>query len=335
MANYKELEGFGVQTLATDPDTPGWIGSIFYNSTSGTFKVVKPGGAPIGTWSSGGTVNTARNSLYSTGSQTANLIYSGETTVNVTNVESYNGTSWTEITDVNTALRGGASAGTSTSALKIDGYTGTAASGTVESWNGTSWTEIAELNTSRIDSSAAGISNTAAIIFGGSTPAPTRVANTESWNGTSWTEVNDLNAATSGLRGGGTQTSALATGGYAPGSRSTKTESWNGTSWTEVSDLNLARNNHAYSGSNNTNGLVFAGDNPGAPTTVNTEFYDGTSWTEVNNLATSKYRLAGSSNIGTSTSALASAGLNSSDINTATTEEWTAPDVVINTLTTS
>jgi hypothetical protein len=332
MADYKGIQGFGVETLASDPTESGSVGQIFYNSTSGTFKVVKPGGAPIGTWSSGGTLNTARNALYSTGSQTANLIYSGETTVNVTNVESYNGTSWAEITEVNTALRGGASAGTSTSALKIDGYTGTAASGTVESWNGTSWTEIAELNTSRFDSSAAGISNTAAIIFGGSTPTP--VTNTESWNGTSWAEVAELNIATNSLRGGGTQTSALATGGYAPG-RSTKTESWNGTSWTEVSELNLARNNHAYSGSNNTNGLVFAGDNPGAPTTVNTEFYDGTSWTEVNNLATSKYRLAGSSNIGTSTSALASAGLNSSDINTATTEEWTAPDVVINTLTTS
>jgi hypothetical protein len=60
MANYKELEGFGVQTLATDPDTPGWVGSIFYNSTSGTFKTVKPGGAPIGTWASGGKLNTAR-----------------------------------------------------------------------------------------------------------------------------------------------------------------------------------------------------------------------------------------------------------------------------------
>jgi hypothetical protein len=54
MANYKELEGFGVQTLAADPDTPGWVGSIFYNSTSGTFKTVKPGGAPAGTWASGG-----------------------------------------------------------------------------------------------------------------------------------------------------------------------------------------------------------------------------------------------------------------------------------------
>jgi hypothetical protein len=45
MANYKELEGFGVQTLAADPDSPGWVGSIFYNSTSGTFKTVKPGGS--------------------------------------------------------------------------------------------------------------------------------------------------------------------------------------------------------------------------------------------------------------------------------------------------
>jgi hypothetical protein len=52
MANYKELEGFGVQTLATDPDSAGWIGSIFYNSTSGTFKTVKPGGMAAGTWAS-------------------------------------------------------------------------------------------------------------------------------------------------------------------------------------------------------------------------------------------------------------------------------------------
>jgi hypothetical protein len=38
MANYKELEGFGVQTLATDPDNPGWVGSIFYNSTKEFLK---------------------------------------------------------------------------------------------------------------------------------------------------------------------------------------------------------------------------------------------------------------------------------------------------------
>jgi hypothetical protein len=107
MANYKELEGFGVQTLATDPDTPGWIGSIFYNSTSGTFKTVKPGGAPAGTWASGGDLNTARGYGGGTpqGTQNAALFFAGYGTADVANNESYNGTTWTELADLNTARR--------------------------------------------------------------------------------------------------------------------------------------------------------------------------------------------------------------------------------------
>jgi hypothetical protein len=35
-----------------------------------------------------------------------------------------------------------------------------------------------------------------------------------SWNGTSWTEVNDLNTARYILGGAGTQTAALAFGGF-------------------------------------------------------------------------------------------------------------------------
>jgi hypothetical protein len=50
MANYKELEGFGVQTLATDPDTPGWVGSIFYNSTKELLKQLNLVELPVGTW---------------------------------------------------------------------------------------------------------------------------------------------------------------------------------------------------------------------------------------------------------------------------------------------
>jgi hypothetical protein len=78
MANYKELEGFGVQTLATDPDSPGWIGSIFYNSTEGVFKTVKPGGVAIGTWASGGNLHTARETdLVAGGTQTDALVFGG------------------------------------------------------------------------------------------------------------------------------------------------------------------------------------------------------------------------------------------------------------------
>jgi hypothetical protein len=37
MSEYKGIKGFSVQTLAADPDTPGWVGSIFYNSTERSF----------------------------------------------------------------------------------------------------------------------------------------------------------------------------------------------------------------------------------------------------------------------------------------------------------
>ena len=109
-------------------------------------------GVQIGAWSTGGSLNTARGGSAGTsaGSQTACLMISGYNgTTIVTNVESYDGSSWTEITDVNVA-RGStaAGAGTTTSALFSGGDDGspTVAS---ESWNGSSWTEVADLNTSR------------------------------------------------------------------------------------------------------------------------------------------------------------------------------------------
>ena len=61
-------------------------------------------------------------------------------------------------------------------------------------------------------------------------------------NGTSWTEVNNLNTARTYVAGTGTQTSALAFGGFLDPGNTAVTESWNGTNWTEVADLNVARN---------------------------------------------------------------------------------------------
>ena len=80
MADYKGIKGFTVQSLATDPLTGG--------------------GAAGGTWSSGGNVNTARNTQGSAGTQTANLIFGGNPTIAST--EKYDGSSWTEVNDLNT-----------------------------------------------------------------------------------------------------------------------------------------------------------------------------------------------------------------------------------------
>ena len=331
MANYKELEGFGVQTLAADPDNTSWIGSIFYNSTEGVFKTVKPGGAPIGTWSSGGNLNTGRFQLGGFGVQTSAVMAGGDTGTLVTNAESYDGSSWTNIASINTPRQMGAGAGiTNTSGIGFGGLKtplNTGASET-ESWNGSAWTELNDLNTGRFTPAGDGIT-TAAICAGGSEgPGDTPRAYTEIWNGTSWTEVNDLNTARRGLGCTGTSTDALAYAGQSPVSNVGFTETWNGTSWTEVADMNTDRYLIGGAGSSSTYGIAFAGETP--PATAATESFDGTSWTEVADMATATQRVGST---GTQGAALAVGGQFPS-YSTAT-EEWNAPDVVINTLTTS
>jgi hypothetical protein len=111
----------------------------------------------------------------------------------------------------------------------------------------------------------------------------------------------------------------------------TNVESWNGTSWTEIAEINTARQSGGAAGQGTvTNALVFSGSSP-APISADTEFWNGTTWTEVNNTATARFDVGGSG-VGSS-SALVFGGRTPPRV--ATTEEWTAPDVVINTLTTS
>ncbi len=60
-----------------------------------------------GAWSTGGNVNTARRDLGGAGTQTAGLIMGGQPPpTGVANTESYNGSSWTEVNDLNQARNG-------------------------------------------------------------------------------------------------------------------------------------------------------------------------------------------------------------------------------------
>jgi hypothetical protein len=291
MAKYKTEQGFKVQTLASD--------------TTAT-------GIPGATWSSGGSLNTARQQLGASGTQTAGLGFGGSTGSNSALNEEYNGTAWTEKADLNVAKTNGAGtpAGTTTAALFYGGY-GTDNVATNESWNGSAWTEVNDLNQARRGISGAG-TQTAAVAFGGQTPGDS--ANTETWNGSSWTEVNNLNTARGSAGGAGISTGALCVGGSPnPG----YTESWNGTSWTEVSDLNSGRNELECAGLQPS--MIAFGGAPGSGTAA-TEFWNGSSWTEVADLATARFSVAG---IGSSTAGLAGGGSTGSV--TAVTEEFTAP----------
>jgi len=105
------------------------------------------------------------------------------------------------------------------------------------------WASGGNMNTARKDTVAGAGVQTAAIVFGGSTPPVSALA--ETYNGSSFTEVADLGTARNALGGAGTSTSALGFGGEPPRA---ETESWNGSSWTEVGDLNTARWGHAGAG---------------------------------------------------------------------------------------
>ena len=192
---------------------------------------------------------------------TAALAATGYTYVspaqNIANVESWDGTSWTEVNDVNSARRGAGAGGTSTSGIIGGGYT-TTITNLAETWNGSSWTEVSELNTGREDTGGVGTSNSDMQMHGGYTGSQSGA--TEQWNGSSWTEVNDMNTARSGAAGSGTPSLAIAVGGE-PGN-SAKTEFWNGSSWTEVGDLGTARTKAGSSATSALASIFVAGSAP-------------------------------------------------------------------------
>jgi len=312
MATYKEIKGTGVQNFSSDPANP-IAGQVWYNTTSGTLKLST--GPEIGAWATGNSMNTSRFSLSGAGTQTAALAFGGRPNSGPTTAvtESYNGTNWTEVNDLNAARKYFAGCGANNTAALAVGGQGPSAPLT-ETWNGTNWTEVNDLNLGRFSLAAAG-TNTAALAFGGQAADgnPTGPVATETWNGTSWTEVNDLNTGRSNLGGAGTNTAALAFGGTP---LFAATESWNGTSWTEVNDLNTARAYFGSAGKTNTAALAFGG-NP-APT-GQTESWNGTNWTEGSDLNTARRYLAVGA-VGTNTAALAFGGYTGSG--TAITEEW-------------
>ena len=303
----------GIPQVAGDPPAPS-DGDVWYNTN--TYKLrVRGVSAAAGSWATGGNLNTGRNNLQSAqyGTQTAALAFgAGNPVTGAT--ESYDGTSWTEVNDLNSARGVGAGAGTQSSALMFGGDPNVALT---ETWNGTSWTEVSDLNQGRNGIGGAGIDNTSVLCFGGQDFG----TNTETWNGTSWTEVNNLNTfrRTSGW---GTQTSAIAAGGFSdplgPPKNVAVTESWNGTSWTEVNDLNTTRSSAGTLGTDNTSGLAIGGNIPPAQSV--TESWNGTSWTEVGDLSTARTTLRGA---GTSSSGLAFGGDIGGGVSAAT-EEWNA-----------
>jgi len=313
------------------------VGQMYYNSTSGQFKAIKSGGAPIGTWASVSSMNTARGRLGGFGSATAAIGAGGVLPPNgVTDaVEQWNGSAWTEIAEINTSrYTSHFQFGTTTNGIMAGGSLtgpGTPTQVVVEQWNGSAWTEVGDLNKNKSQGGATG-TTTAGVIFGGFTlpggpPTYAILAETETWNGSAWTEVNDLNNQryTNAASIGGTSTATI-TFGRANQSPDSIVESWDGTNWTEVGDLNEGRESPGGAGTQ-TAAMAFGG----TPNAALNEIWNGSSWTEANDLGTGRSQMGNAGT--TNTSALAFGGASPSY--TTAAEEFTAADFTINPVTTS
>jgi len=306
----------GIPSVAGNPPSPS-DGDVWYNSV--TYKLRVQGvSAPGGSWATGGALNTARSGS-GFGTQTAAICAGGSGTVAI--VESYNGSTWTEVNDLNTARNFGNDTGVGTqSSGMVMGQDDPARSGKTETWNGSSWTEVGDLNTVRRGNGAFGDDATAALTFGGENTSTNMIVDTEIWNGSSWTEVANLNAGSHAGGGlGTTYTAGLAVSGRnldaSPNLTTlSKNESWNGSSWTEVADVNTGTFDMCASGSQ-TAGLIAGGyDN-----LAKTEVWNGSAWSEIGDLNTARTSNNGA---GTVTSALTAGGHTPGGAQSAT-EEFT------------
>src|SRR5210317_1560755 len=100
MSTYKKEVGTSVINYAGD--YPGAAdGQLWYDSTNTNFKYSY--GATTNAWSTGGNLNTGRSNLIGTGTQTSALGAGGDGSPRSAATESWDGTSWTEVNDLNTA----------------------------------------------------------------------------------------------------------------------------------------------------------------------------------------------------------------------------------------
>ncbi len=197
--NYDNNEHYNGTSWSEEPDMNE---AKAYRSGNGTQTAsLAAGGSPANVnseefngsaWAEGNNLNapgTSRTGLKA-GLQTAALCVAGhDGSAHMNEVESYDGTSWTEIADLNTARDNIRAMGTQTVANAagggVPGSPGVSAAN--EQWDGTSWTEVADLSNGRKEGGAAG-TNAAGLIAGGEKPAISQ--DTEEWTGDSVTAAN-------------------------------------------------------------------------------------------------------------------------------------------------
>ena len=109
MATYKEIHGVKIQYR--ESDATAIEGDVWYNASTSKIRMI----ASAGSWSSGGNLNTGRESYHGAGVSNSSAIVFGGAPGDKDECESYDGSSWSEVGDLNTARDTKSSSGTKTS----------------------------------------------------------------------------------------------------------------------------------------------------------------------------------------------------------------------------
>jgi hypothetical protein len=218
-------------------------------------------------WTEVGDLNTARGKLGSAtaGSQTAALGFGGSTSepsnpAIVNNSEEFNGTSWAEGDNLNTARYVIAGAGTQTAGLGFGGYTTSTNRDESEEYNGTSWSEGDNLNTARGYLAGCGTQTAGLAIQGFQDGGEGEVSKVEEYNGTSWTEVTNVPFTSRKNCAAGIQTNAITFAGH---NNRTDVVGYDGTTWSTRPSMATGRD--FASGFGTATAAVCAGGDGGTP----------------------------------------------------------------------
>ena len=283
MATYRELHGKPIKTVTTNPTDTAAEGQIWFNSSDNTFKSAVVGQA----WSSAGPLSTGRYLSGSLGTQTAGVQIAGQIPPNISNVEHYNGTGWSEETNYPAAGQGLSGAGTQTAGIAYGGNTPSITTNAF-SYNGTAWTAANSLPYAANNIASCGLEKTNVIGAvgrdGSSGNAGTN--KTVTFDGTNFANGPNINTQRmfNNSSGAGTGTAALIVGGFIDPSPNAMTncEEYNGSSWTATGALNVATGFASAFGIQTNAVAQTNGSNYTA-----TEAYDGSTWTTLPNMSVS------------------------------------------------
>ena len=283
-------ESLQIPQYATNPPITSSAGEVWYNTAEEKLYFTYD----INSWSEVADLNTAKGlSFGAAGSGIHDALAFGGATAGLSPVvctrttELWNGTSWSEVADLqDDMLRTGGTGCSSNAAI----MTGAASSNPIalfqsknaNTWDGSTWTEVSDHITSRGCTSMSGTANAAllapGVVYGGS-GSPT----TEEWNGTNWTTSTNASLSYGQYNAQliGTQNDTIQ--GADPGAYGHASH-YDGTSWATINNYS---DYCSRAGFGTANAAIYAGgcspSPSGAEITISEE-YNGLAWSQASQL---------------------------------------------------